>query len=134
MQTILVTGGAGFIGSNLVDKLLNEGHKVVVIDSFTDNYPAEIKRDNLTVANHFKDFHLVEGDTTDSKTIEKVFESYKIDKIVHLAAEVGVRASIIDPLKYVKTNIYGTTVILEAAKKFGVKKNHLSIIKLCLWE
>jgi len=115
---ILVTGGAGFIGSHLVDVLTARGHPVVTIDDFNDFYDPEIKRSNLrkTSAKIFT------TDICDSDKINSIVQSERPDVIVHLAARAGVRPSVLCPELYLKTNIFGTFNLLEAAKRFGVSK------------
>ena len=123
MRNILVTGGAGFIGSHLVDKLLGEGTwSITVVDDFNDFYSPEIKRAN--VAEHLKspDYRLVEADIRDAPELEKLFGETKFDVIVHLAARAGVRPSLAEPKLYTETNINGTVNLLELAREHGIKQ------------
>ena len=123
MRNILVTGGAGFIGSHLVDKLLGEGTwSITVVDDFNDFYSPEIKRAN--VAEHLKspDYRLVEADIRDAAALEKLFNETKFDVIVHLAARAGVRPSLAEPKLYTETNINGTVNLLELAREHGIKQ------------
>ena len=115
---ILVTGGAGFIGSHLVDVLTARGDSVVVIDDFNDFYDPEIKRSNLrkTPAKIFT------ADVCDQDQINTIIQTQRPDVIVHLAARAGVRPSVQCPELYLKTNIFGTFNLLEAAKRTGVTK------------
>jgi nucleoside-diphosphate-sugar epimerase len=115
---ILVTGGAGFIGSHLVDVLIARGDSVVVIDDFNDFYDPEVKRSNLrkTPAKIFT------ADVCDSDQINSIIKAERPDVIVHLAARAGVRPSVLCPELYLKTNIFGTFNLLEAAKSFGIRK------------
>lgn len=119
---ILVTGGAGFIGSHLVEKLLSEGQRVVVVDNFENFYSPEIKRSNIAgfVAN--PNFKLYEVDIRNSGALRKVFTNNTFSAIVHLAAKAGVRPSLEDPLGYIETNVSGTVNLLQYAKEFGVKQ------------
>ena len=119
---ILVTGGAGFIGSTLSDKLLKNGVKVLVLDNFNDFYDVNLKRQNVEPNLKNPDYKLYEGDICDKDLLTKIFSENKIDKVVHLAASAGVRPSIEKPLEYVNTNIYGTVNLLECMKLFDVKK------------
>jgi UDP-glucuronate 4-epimerase len=121
MKTYLVTGGAGFIGSHVIDELLNLGHKVINYDDFNDYYDVNIKESNIV--NHLKNsnYFLVRGDICDIEQLEKVFITNKVDAIVHLAARAGVRPSIENPLLYEKVNIQGTQNIFELAKKYQIK-------------
>jgi UDP-glucuronate 4-epimerase len=115
---ILVTGGAGFIGSHLVDVLTARGDSVVVIDDFNDFYDPEIKRSNLrkTPAKIFN------ADICEAGQVNTIIETECPEIIVHLAARAGVRPSVLCPELYLKTNILGTFNLLEAAKRFGLKK------------
>jgi UDP-glucuronate 4-epimerase len=118
MQSFLVTGGAGFIGSHLVEKLVSAGHEVTVIDSFSDFYAPEIKRSNLSGV--LDSITLVDGDITDRPLVDILFAEGKFDTVVHLAARAGVRPSIDDPEAYLTTNINGTFYLLDAARRNGV--------------
>lgn len=124
MATILVTGGAGFIGSHCVDVLLERGDKVICVDNFNDFYSPEQKRKNISQHKNNKNFVLHEIDIGENAIIDLIKNS-KPDKILHLAARAGVQPSIKDPLEYVRSNIVGTANILEGAKEAGVK--HLII-------
>lgn len=115
---ILVTGGAGFIGSHTVDRLLSQGAAVTVLDEFNDYYDPAIKRAN--VASFSGDVKLVEGDIRNKDTVLRTFEEGKFDSVIHLAGRAGVRPSIDDPELYLDSNIYGTHHLLEAARKTGV--------------
>ncbi|MBQ4472062.1 MAG: SDR family NAD(P)-dependent oxidoreductase [Alphaproteobacteria bacterium] len=121
-STILVTGGAGFIGSSLADKLLALGHRVIVFDNFNDYYDPAIKQKNIEQALQNKNYKLYKGDIERIDDLEKVFAENKIDAIVHLAARAGVRPSIEAPLAYAMTNIIGTLNILEMMKKYNIKR------------
>jgi UDP-glucuronate 4-epimerase len=118
---ILVTGGAGFIGSHLVDELLAKGYSVLVIDNFNSYYSP--KRKMLNIMQHIpnKNFDLVVGNIEDFNFMEKVFKSYDITKIIHLAAKAGVRPSIEDPIGYRVANVDGTLNLLELARRNKVQ-------------
>jgi UDP-glucuronate 4-epimerase len=122
MAQILVTGGAGFIGSHLVDALLKEGREVIVLDNFDDFYPPEVKRRNLEPHAGHSGFTLVEGDIRDEVLVEKTFATQPIGVVVHLAARAGVRPSIEQPVLYSDVNVNGTAVLLEACRRHGVAK------------
>ena len=117
---ILVTGGAGFIGSHFVEKCLALGHSVAVVDEFNDFYDPAIKRAN--VAGFAKDAPVHEADIRDADTMLRIVKEGRFDSIVHLAARAGVRPSIKDPRLYVETNILGTLNLLEAAKQGNVPR------------
>lgn len=118
---ILITGGAGFIGSNLAKKLMDRGDKVVIIDNFNDYYNPQLKRDRIKKYLKGYKFKLYKGDIRDMKLLEKIFGTEKIDKIMHLAALAGVRSSLLDPLGYEDVNIKGTLNLLEMARKYKIK-------------
>jgi UDP-glucuronate 4-epimerase len=114
MARVLVTGGAGFIGSHVAEKLLARGDEVVVLDNFNDFYDPAIKRANAALLKRAK---IVTGDIRDEALVAKVFADGKPDAVVHLAAMAGVRPSLKDPLHYSDVNIRGTLVLLEEIRK-----------------
>jgi UDP-glucuronate 4-epimerase len=119
-EKILVTGGAGFIGSHLCEALLAGGAELVVIDDFNDFYDPAIKRQNIA---GFRDrIELVEGDIRDEALVNSLFEKHHFDKVFHLAARAGVRPSIDDPRLYFTTNIDGTFNLLDACRHHGTKR------------
>ncbi|MFQ5801279.1 MAG: NAD-dependent epimerase/dehydratase family protein [Candidatus Methylomirabilales bacterium] len=122
MAKILVTGGAGFIGSHLAERLLTHGHQVVCLDSFDDYYSPAIKRENLQKVVQHPKFTLVEGDVRDAETLDRVFHQHLLDMVIHLAARPGVRASIHVPLLYEEINVRGTLQLLEACRRHGVHR------------
>ena len=117
---ILVTGSAGFIGSNLVDYLLKEGHFVVGIDNFDEYYAKEIKISNLQNANQNENFTFFEIDILDQKSLFELKNNY--DAIIHLAAKAGVRPSLENPSLYQRVNVEGTQNILNFATECSVNK------------
>jgi UDP-glucuronate 4-epimerase len=118
----LVTGGAGFIGSHLVERLLARGHRVICLDNFDDFYDPALKRRNLSHALKDPRFRLVEGDVRDESLLHRLFPEEKIEIVAHLAARAGVRPSIENPLLYADVNIRGTLNLLEACKKYEVRR------------
>ncbi|MBN1521472.1 MAG: GDP-mannose 4,6-dehydratase [Candidatus Aureabacteria bacterium] len=121
-MTVLVTGGAGFIGSHLCVSLLKQGHRVVVIDNFNDFYPVVIKRDNARILKEFENCVIHEKDITNEKDVMGIFSRELPECVYHLAACAGVRPSLKQPFLYEKVNVVGTMNILEASRKYGVKK------------
>src|SRR5512144_661754 len=119
-MTILVTGGAGFIGSHLVEALLAQGHRVICLDNYDPFYDPAIKRRNLARALQNSGFRMIEGDLRDEPLIGKIFQDEKIEVVAHLAARAGVRPSVQDPALYADVNIRGTVHLLEACRKNGV--------------
>lgn len=117
---ILVTGGAGFIGSHLVEKLLGEGHEIAVLDDFNDFYDPQIKRRNLAAVADKIALH--EVDLRDAAAVKGVFDGAKFDAVIHLAARAGVRPSLGNPQLYYDTNVNGTLHLLEAARAVGLKR------------
>lgn len=121
--TILVTGGAGFIGSHLVDALLaEECWRVVVVDNFDEYYSIDIKQANIASHLENPNYKLYNVDIVDALALRAVFGDNKFDAIVHLAARAGVRPSLEDPGSYMDTNVVGTLNLLECAKDFGVNR------------
>ena len=122
-MNILVTGGAGFIGSHLVDKLLEEGGwNITVIDDFNNFYSPEIKWANIASHRSRAEFSVIVCDIRDAEKLRTVFENGNFDCVVHLAARAGVRPSLKEPKLYVETNINGTMNLLEMAREFGVRQ------------
>ncbi len=122
MKKIFVTGGAGFIASNLIMRLLKLNYKVISIDNFDSFYDRRIKEKNLGLFAENKSFSFFEGDILNKDLLNEIFEEHKPDAVVHLAAKAGVRPSLNDPIGYYKVNMDGTINILETMKKFGVSK------------
>ena len=117
---ILVTGGAGFIGSHLVEKLLRDGHDVAILDDFNDFYDPQVKRANIAAV--AKDIAVHDVDLRDAGKVAGLFRKEKFDGIAHLAARAGVRPSIQQPQLYYDTNIAGTLHLLEAARASGIER------------
>lgn len=143
-MTYLVTGGSGFIGSHLVEELLKNGHSVINIDNFDDFYDYKIKINNtleslgkktqfaftdkesdikkLIIETDSETYKLYYQDIRDKVSLQQIFNNYKIDLVVHLAALAGVRPSIERPLEYEEVNIRGTMNLWELCKEFGINK------------
>jgi UDP-glucuronate 4-epimerase len=119
---IFVTGAAGFIGSNLVDNLLNNGNTVLGIDNFDPFYNRNIKENNLSYARKNPNFLFEEGDIRDGKFIDKCMTAFKPDLVVHLAAKAGVRPSLVNPHEYYDVNVTGTLTLLEMMRKHNLKR------------
>jgi UDP-glucuronate 4-epimerase len=119
---LLVTGGAGFIGSHLVDRLLDRNESVICIDDFNDFYNPAIKR--LNIQAHLKSarYRLIEGDIRNPAVLKSAFENGPIAKVVHLAARAGVRPSLLQPLLYEDVNVRATIALLEMAKEHHVEQ------------
>ncbi|QPH40801.1 GDP-mannose 4,6-dehydratase [Pedobacter endophyticus] len=122
MQTYLITGGAGFIGSHLCAALLKQGNRVINIDNFDPFYDPLIKHNNIRHLADNQNHILRKIDLRDREKLNEVFQSEPIDMVVHLAGMAGVRPSIENPILYEEVNIKGTMNILECMKTFGIKK------------
>jgi UDP-glucuronate 4-epimerase len=121
MGTILVTGGAGFIGSHLTTRLLERVAEVVCLDDFNDYYDPAFKRGNVEPFGANRLWHLVEGDIRDAALVEQTYRKFSVTTTVHLAARAGVRPSIRQPRLYEEVNGLGTLNVLEAARHAGAR-------------
>lgn len=122
-MNFLVTGGAGFIGSHVCERLLHSGHAVCAFDDLNDFYDPQIKRRNVRELQALaKPFEFIHGDVSDRAALNELFESVKFDQVIHLAARAGVRPSLEEPALYQRVNVEGTTHVLEAARRTGVSK------------
>jgi len=143
-MNFLVTGGAGFIGSHVCERLLHDGHHVWAFDDLNNFYDPQFKQRNLreiwavasgcaaaaahrqrgsAAATELKQrFEFVHGDITDRAALDDIFSSVKFDQVIHLAARAGVQPSLREPALYQRVNVEGTVNVLEAARKTGVKK------------
>lgn len=122
MARVLVTGGAGFIGSHVAEALLVRGDEVTALDHFNDFYDPAIKRRNVAEIEGKGAFDLVEADIRDRDRMRRLFDEKRFDVVVHLAAMAGVRPSIKDPELYVSVNLIGSTILMDEAVRTGVKK------------
>ena len=119
----LVTGGAGFIGSHVCERLLKSGHEVWALDDLNDFYDPALKQQNIADLQALAlPFTFEHGDITDRLALDEVFGSVPFDQVIHLAARAGVRPSLRQPALYARVNVEGTTNIFEAARNAGVKK------------
>jgi UDP-glucuronate 4-epimerase len=122
-MNFLVTGGAGFIGSHVCERLLHDGHAVWTFDDLNNFYDPQLKRRNLRdIQSLAKPFEFVHGDLTDRAALDNLFDSMKFDQVIHLAARAGVRPSLEEPALYQRVNVEGTVNLLEAARNHRVKK------------
>ena len=122
MPKFLVTGYAGFIGSHLTEKLLNEGYQVIGIDDFNDYYDPKIKERNISEFKTNKNLTQYRGDIRDKDFINELFLKHKPESVIHLAARAGVRPSLKSPILYEEVNVLGTLNLLEAARNNNCKK------------
>jgi UDP-glucuronate 4-epimerase len=119
----LVTGGAGFIGSHVCERLLHSGHSVWAFDDLNTFYDPQLKRRNIRdIQSLAKPFEFVHGDITDRAALDGLFGTVRFDQVIHLAARAGVRPSLAEPALYQRVNVEGTVNVLEAARLSGVKK------------
>jgi UDP-glucuronate 4-epimerase len=122
-MNFLVTGGAGFIGSHLCERLLHRGDAVWAFDDLNSFYDPRLKQRNLRdLQSLARPFEFVYGDVTDRGALEELFASVRFDQVIHLAARAGVRPSLLEPALYQRVNVEGTANLLEAARSHGVRK------------
>ncbi|MGQ9625596.1 MAG: NAD-dependent epimerase/dehydratase family protein [Anaerolineae bacterium] len=119
---VLITGGAGFIGSHTTEALLKRGDEVVCLDNFNDYYDPNRKRKNVAHFRDSKGYALYEADIRDAPALEEIFAREKVDKVLHIAAMAGVRYSLQRPALYAQVNVEGTVNVLECARRFGVRE------------
>jgi len=119
MSMILVTGGAGFIGSHTCVELLNAGYDVVIVDNFSNSKPEALNRIRKITG---KDFGFYEANILDLAAMEKIFEENKIDAVIHFAGLKAVGESVAKPVEYYHNNITGTLMLIKAMRKYGCKK------------
>jgi UDP-glucuronate 4-epimerase len=119
---VIVTGGAGFIGSHVSEHLLRDGHEVAIIDDLNDFYPLALKQDNLESVRSAGPARFYEADICDEAAMERVFEQSRPEAVIHLAGRAGVRPSLEQPLLYEQVNVRGTLVLLQQCRKVGISK------------
>ncbi|KAL9180233.1 hypothetical protein ACHAXT_008203 [Thalassiosira profunda] len=124
-KKVLVTGGAGFVGSSVAEALLARGDDVVIVDELNDYYDVTVKENNLRRLQELypeeKRLAIYRGDICDEKLMRELFEKERPEWVCHMAARAGVRPSIQDPYVYIHSNIRGTTLLMEMSHRFGVK-------------
>ncbi|MBI2133596.1 GDP-mannose 4,6-dehydratase [Candidatus Woesearchaeota archaeon] len=118
---VLITGGAGFIGSHLSEKLIEQGDDVICVDNLNDYYSPETKKENISACLKSKKFRLHKEDILNLPAMDRVFDEHKPEKVVHMASRVGVRPSLKEPALYADVNIKGTVHILELARKYKIR-------------
>jgi len=120
---VVITGGAGFIGSATAKALMNRGDTPILIDNFNDYYTPKLKEDRIKkfLKDYKGKFKLYRTDIRDQKALEKIFKKEKPEKVIHLAAMAGVRNSLKNPALYADVNVMGTTYLLDLAVKYGIK-------------
>jgi UDP-glucuronate 4-epimerase len=121
-MAVLVTGGCGFIGSSVAERLIEMGREVVCVDDLNDYYDPDIKRQNIKAIQQQPQFHLEIASITDGTALSAVFDRYPIQEVIHLAARAGVRPSLQQPLLYEQVNVQGTLHLLELSRQHGVRR------------
>ena len=121
-RTILVTGGAGFIGSLLIDNLLKKGDNIVCIDNLNEFYNPSIKKLNQVNHYEYEHYEFYEGDILNEGLVKSIFKKHDIEIVIHLAAMAGIRPSISNPTLYTEVNIIGTRIILDAMVESNVER------------
>src|SRR5262245_42537467 len=119
---ILLTGGAGFIGSHLAERLLNQGDKLILLDEMNDFYSPEIKHRNLADIKRHGSYEFAETDICDLPRLAEIFKQYRPEIVIHLAARAGVRPSLEQPFLYERVNVQGTLHLLELARQFAIHR------------
>jgi len=120
-MSILITGRSGFIGMHLSKKLLDQGHQIIGLDNLNDYYDVQLKKDRLEILNGYDHFTFYEADLSDREAVEAIFDKEKIDVVINLAAQAGVRYSLENPHAYVDSNLVGFVNILEACRHHEIK-------------
>ncbi len=121
MKTVLITGGAGFIGFHLSKKLLTDGYTVVGFDNMNDYYDVRLKEERLHILQTYDRYTFVKGDLADEQAINELFERYRFNIVVNLGAQAGVRYSLVNPHAYIQSNIVGFFNVLEACRHYPVE-------------
>ncbi|OIN58782.1 NAD-dependent epimerase/dehydratase family protein [Arsenicibacter rosenii] len=121
-MTILVTGGAGFIGSHLTERLLQLGHTVICLDNLDDYYDPGLKQQHIQAFTGSPAYHFIKGDIRRQELVADILSGHQCDTVIHLAARAGVRPSVFAPALYVDVNVNGTLSVLEAMRQTGVRR------------
>ena len=121
-RRVLLTGGAGFVGSHVAEALLSLGNSLAIVDNLDDFYPPARKKANLEEVRRKGSFEFFAADICDTSSLREVFAAVRPGAVIHLAARAGVRPSIEQPALYERVNVFGTLQLLDLAKKFGVEK------------
>jgi UDP-glucuronate 4-epimerase len=122
IETILITGGAGFIGSHLTGELLEKDYEVICLDNFDPFYDLWIKENNVNEFSSNNSYTLIRGDIRDVSTLDSIFEKHQIDLVIHLAAKAGIRPSLLNPKEYFDVNVMGTLNILDSMKAHRIER------------
>ncbi len=122
MDNILITGGAGFIGSHVAQRLLRDNKRLAIVDNLDDYYPADLKRSNVEEIKSSGDFQYFPTDIRDGEKLREAFAAFQPEAVIHLAARPGVRRSFAEPDAYTSINVLGTTQVLEASRLCGVRR------------
>jgi UDP-glucuronate 4-epimerase len=122
VHRILLTGGAGFIGSHLAEALLRRRSRLAIVDELNDFYSPERKQENLSEVRQAGGFEFFQTDICDKPAMREIFDSVRPEMLIHLAARAGVRPSLVDPALYERVNIAGTLNLLELSREFGVSR------------
>lgn len=122
MDTVLITGGAGFIGSHVAERVLAGGARVTVLDNFDPFYDARAKESNLAGVREHPRFRLVRGDIRDPEALDEALAGSRAEGVIHLAAKAGVRPSLADPVGYASVNVDGTVQVLEACRRHRIRR------------
>ena len=120
-MTVLVTGGAGFIGAAVVSSLIESGEQVVCVDNFNDYYNPGLKRKRIELLGKKTNLKVIEIDIAETAAVNELINSVKPKKVIHLAAQAGIRQASIDPHSYGRTNLFGFLNVIEASAKSGVE-------------
>ncbi len=121
MSRVLVTGGAGFIGSHICDRLISRGHSVLCLDNFDELfYPRAVKERHLILLRDHPSFRLVEADICDPQAMKRIFQNFRPEIVIHLAALAGVLPSLERPAEYIRVNVDGTLILLELSRQYQV--------------